>query len=152
MDITPTLDLTLQASSPQIATTEAPPDEAVPATEDDTGAQAADPLQDLPRITDPRQIRILLLGIDQRSETGETGPFRTDTMILLNIDPVRKTVGVLSLPRDLWVNIPNFDPGRINMWQTSSGMPMPIRGAVVQRWRWKLSRQILVYGSINTCQ
>jgi len=113
MDITPTLDLTLQASSPQIATTEAL-QEAVPATQEVAGAQAADPLRDLPRITDPRQIRILLLGIDQRSETGDTGPFRTDTMILLNIDPVRKTVGVLSLPRDLWVNIPNFEPGRIN--------------------------------------
>jgi polyisoprenyl-teichoic acid--peptidoglycan teichoic acid transferase len=74
-----------------------------------------DPAASLPRITDPRQIRILLLGIDQRSETGETGPFRTDTMILMNIDPVRKTVGVLSLPRDLWVDIPNFDPGRINV-------------------------------------
>lgn len=67
-----------------------------------------------PRITDPRQIRILLLGIDQRSATEDAGPFRTDTMILLSIDPVRKTVGVLSLPRDLWVTIPDFAPGRIN--------------------------------------
>lgn len=74
-----------------------------------------DPAGNLPRITDPRQIRILLLGIDQRSDTGEAGPFRTDTMILMNIDPVRKTVGVLSLPRDLWVDIPSFDPGRINV-------------------------------------
>lgn len=73
-----------------------------------------DPSRGLPRITDPRQIRILLLGVDQRSAAGESGPFRTDTMILMNIDPVRKTVGVLSLPRDLWVNIPDFEPGRIN--------------------------------------
>lgn len=80
-----------------------------------TPVPTVDPNADLPRITDPRQIRILLLGIDQRSETGESGPFRTDTMILMNIDPVRKTVGVLSLPRDLWVTIPNFDPGRINV-------------------------------------
>lgn len=63
---------------------------------------------------DPRQVRILLMGIDQRSATGETGPFRTDTMILVNIDPVRKTVGLISLPRDLWVTIPNFQPERIN--------------------------------------
>ena len=73
-----------------------------------------DPGRSLPRITDPRQIRILLLGVDQRSAAEESGPFRTDTMILMNIDPVRKTVGVLSLPRDLWVNIPDFGPGRIN--------------------------------------
>lgn len=80
-----------------------------------TAVPTIDPAAGLPRITDPRQIRILLLGIDQRSDTGDPGPFRTDTMILMNIDPVRKTVGVLSLPRDLWVDIPNFDPGRINV-------------------------------------
>ena len=74
---------------------------------------AAAPI-DLPRITDPRQIRILLMGIDQRSATGENGPFRTDTMMLMNVDPVRKTIGVLSLPRDLWVTIPGYEPSRIN--------------------------------------
>lgn len=63
---------------------------------------------------DPRQVRVLLMGIDQRSATGEQGPFRTDTMILLNMDPVRKTAAVLSFPRDLWVNIPNIGPERIN--------------------------------------
>src|SRR5215218_3634922 len=45
---------------------------------------------------DPRRINILLLGIDQR--TGETGTFRTDTMIVFSVDPVRKTVGMLSIP------------------------------------------------------
>jgi LCP family protein required for cell wall assembly len=69
---------------------------------------------DLPRITDPRQIQILLLGIDQRSATDDPGPFRTDTMMLLNINPVTKSVGVLSLPRDLWVDIPDFGGARIN--------------------------------------
>lgn len=94
---------------------------AVPTRAVSTAAQAPpsltptlEPERGLPRITDPRQIRILLLGIDQRSAAGESGPFRTDTMILMNIDPVRKTVGVLSLPRDLWVSIPDFEPGRIN--------------------------------------
>ena len=79
-----------------------------------TLAPTPDPRSSLPQITDPRQIRILLMGIDQRSATEETGPFRTDTMMLINIDPVRKTAGVLSLPRDLWVNIPDFEPNRIN--------------------------------------
>lgn len=61
---------------------------------------------------DPRRINILLLGIDQR--TGEEGAFRTDTIIVASIDPVRRTVGLLSIPRDLWVPIPGFQPGRIN--------------------------------------
>jgi len=61
---------------------------------------------------DPRRINILLMGIDQRK--GETGEFNTDTMIVFSVDPVRKTVGILSIPRDLWVDIPGSQPSRIN--------------------------------------
>ena len=61
------------------------------------------------------RITILLMGIDQRSATNDPGPFRTDTMILTQIDPIRKTVGVLSIPRDLWVDIPGFLPNKITM-------------------------------------
>ncbi len=72
------------------------------------------PVAALPRITDPRQIQILLLGIDQRSATDDPGPFRTDTMMLININPAQKSVGVLSLPRDLWMEIPDYGGARIN--------------------------------------
>ncbi len=75
---------------------------------------ATQPQLDLPRITDPRALTILLLGIDQRSAAAEQGPFRSDTMILLHVNPAAETVGVLSLPRDLWVEIPGYGPGRIN--------------------------------------
>lgn len=61
---------------------------------------------------DPRRINILLMGIDQRA--GETGEFNTDTMMVFSVDPVRKSVGMLSIPRDLWVEIPGFQPSRIN--------------------------------------
>jgi polyisoprenyl-teichoic acid--peptidoglycan teichoic acid transferase len=63
---------------------------------------------------DPRQIRILLLGMDERRGFTNETAYRTDTIILLTIDPVRKTAGLVSFPRDLWVNIPNFLPGKIN--------------------------------------
>lgn len=64
---------------------------------------------------DPRRFTLLLLGIDQRSGVTEDGPYyRTDTMIVISVDPVRKTAGVLNIPRDLWVNIPGFQQGRIN--------------------------------------
>ena len=79
-----------------------------------TAIPTQSPASELPRITDPRQMHILLMGIDQRSATGDRGPFRTDTMMLLSVNPARKTVGVLSLPRDLYVNIPDFQPDRIN--------------------------------------
>jgi len=61
---------------------------------------------------DPRRFNVLVMGIDQRR--GETGTFRTDTMIIVSVDPVRHQVGMLSIPRDLWVQIPGYQPGRIN--------------------------------------
>lgn len=62
---------------------------------------------------DPRRLNILVMGIDQRAGENDAG-YRTDTMIVVSIDPVRKTVGMLSIPRDLWVDIPGYVPGRIN--------------------------------------
>ncbi|MBN1426830.1 MAG: LCP family protein [Anaerolineae bacterium] len=59
------------------------------------------------------RVNILLLGIDQRLT--EEGPWRTDTMILLTIDPTTKRGGMLSIPRDLWVEIPDHNAyDRIN--------------------------------------
>jgi len=59
------------------------------------------------------RVNLLLMGLDARDwEQGEIP--RTDTMILFTIDPLTKTAGMLSIPRDLWVNIPGFDYGKIN--------------------------------------
>jgi LCP family protein required for cell wall assembly len=59
------------------------------------------------------RVTILVMGLDYRDWEGE-GPSRTDTMMLLTMDPVSRTAGMLSIPRDLWVNIPGFDYGKIN--------------------------------------
>ncbi|MDX1992353.1 MAG: LCP family protein [bacterium] len=74
-----------------------------------------DPLGDIQPWNDPRRVTILLMGIDQRgSEYDRENAHFTDTMILVQIDPVGKRMGVLSIPRDLWVRIPGYDYGRIN--------------------------------------
>jgi LCP family protein required for cell wall assembly len=53
------------------------------------------------------------MGLDYNDwRAGETP--HSDTMMLLTIDPVNKTAAMMSLPRDMWVNIPGFDYGRIN--------------------------------------
>jgi LCP family protein required for cell wall assembly len=71
------------------------------------------PASELPNIAEKKErINILLLGIDQRE--GETGPFRTDTMILVGIDPATNAISMLSIPRDLWVRIPGYGENRIN--------------------------------------
>ncbi len=107
--------------APPLETVATPEPTATPATDSvinqvatATVMPSAEALPGLPRITDPRQMHILLMGIDQRSGTGELGPFRTDTMMLINVNPARRTVGILSLPRDLFVEIPDFGSDRIN--------------------------------------
>lgn len=57
-------------------------------------------------LQNPRRVNVLLLGIDQRE--GEAGPFPTDTIMLLSLDPVGKTGALLSIPRDLWVELPGL--------------------------------------------
>lgn len=58
------------------------------------------------------RVNILLLGIDVRCD--EVGPTRTDTMMVVTLDPVGLSAAALSLPRDLWVEIPGFGVDRIN--------------------------------------
>lgn len=60
------------------------------------------------------RVTILVMGLDYSDWRAGEGPPRTDTMILLTLDPISKTAGMLSIPRDLWVNIPGFDYGKIN--------------------------------------
>jgi LCP family protein required for cell wall assembly len=63
--------------------------------------------------TGKERVNVLLMGIDQRQ--GETDPgYRTDTMIVLTLDPVTLSAGMLSVPRDLWVEIKGFGFNRIN--------------------------------------
>jgi len=59
------------------------------------------------------RVTILVMGLDYRDWEGE-GPSRTDSMMLVTMDPVARTAGMLSIPRDLWVNIPGYDYGKIN--------------------------------------
>ena len=59
------------------------------------------------------RVNVLVMGLDYRDwEEGETP--RTDTMILLTFDPLNKTAGIVSIPRDLWVSIPGFEYAKIN--------------------------------------
>ena len=66
----------------------------------------------LPDWQKKERVNILLLGIDERED--QYGPWRTDTMIVLTLDPESMTAGMLSIPRDLWVPIPGYSENRIN--------------------------------------
>jgi polyisoprenyl-teichoic acid--peptidoglycan teichoic acid transferase len=56
-------------------------------------------------------VTILLMGADQRPKEEAT---RTDAMVLVHLDRKGNMVSMLSLPRDLWVDIPGYGRNRIN--------------------------------------
>ncbi len=75
------------------------------------------------------RINILFIGLDAR-DIGQVGPPRSDTLMLITIDPISKTAGMLSIPRDMWVNIPGFGYNRINTgYFSGEGAKLPGGGA-----------------------
>lgn len=59
------------------------------------------------------RVTILIMGLDYDDTEARKTP-RTDSMMIASLDPQTLTAGVMSIPRDTWVNIPGFDYGKIN--------------------------------------
>jgi LCP family protein required for cell wall assembly len=59
----------------------------------------------------PQQVNILFMGADYRKGQGH---WRTDSIIVVTVDPVKGSIRLLSIPRDLWVHIPGYGSERIN--------------------------------------
>ena len=58
---------------------------------------------------------ILLLGSDHRKSTSsDATDRRSDTLLLVRLDPKRKTISMLSFPRDLYVPIPGHGTAKLN--------------------------------------
>jgi LCP family protein required for cell wall assembly len=62
---------------------------------------------------EPSAQTILLIGSDRRWSGGNGA--RSDTIILVRIEPPRHRIALLSIPRDLYVAIPGHGHDRINM-------------------------------------
>ncbi len=61
------------------------------------------------------RITVLVMGLDYGDWSADrSGPSHTDTMILLTLDPLSMTAGMMNVPRDLWVNVPDFGYYKIN--------------------------------------
>ncbi len=60
------------------------------------------------------RVTLLLMGLDYRDWLADEGAPRTNSMMLLTLDPIARTAGMMSIPRDLWVDIPGFEHNRIN--------------------------------------
>lgn len=77
----------------------------------------------------PRRQNILLLGVDSNGADSDLWVgTRTDTIILLNIDPRTKTVNALSIPRDSKVFLPGgMGTQKINAAHAIGGVKMTVK-------------------------
>ena len=76
------------------------------------------------------RVNILVMGLDARDWEASQGPPKTDSMMVFTIDPVTKTAGMFSIPRDLWIDIPGFGYDKINTaYQLGEGARLPGGGA-----------------------
>lgn len=73
----------------------------------------------------PNAQNILLLGSDNRETEGEKYG-RSDTLMLVHIDPQQNFVSVLSIPRDLRVEIPGYGKQKINAAYAFKGAELSI--------------------------
>jgi LCP family protein required for cell wall assembly len=70
-------------------------------------------------------MNILILGIDNRGWEMK----RSDSMILVHADPSNNYLSVLSLPRDLWVEVPGQGMRKLNFAFANGGAPLAIQTA-----------------------
>jgi LCP family protein required for cell wall assembly len=66
------------------------------------------------------RVRILLMGADKRAR--DQG--RSDTLLVLSINPETKRAAVLGIPRDLKVDIPGYGRDKINHSYAFGGVPL----------------------------
>ncbi len=80
-----------------------------------------------------RPVSILLLGTDTGA-LGRNYKGRTDTMMIMTLNPKTKTTTIVSLPRDMKVNLPDYpsdSPAKINAAYTFGGVKESVK--VVQK-------------------
>jgi LCP family protein required for cell wall assembly len=91
--------------APPAGATALPQQTAAPSPEADAApAQLPDPLR--------QPFNVLLVGVDKRASPEEG--VRSDTLIVVHVNPEARTASMLSIPRDTVVNIPNAGLAKIN--------------------------------------
>ena len=69
---------------------------------------------------------LLLVGVDHRYGEGHT-PGNTDTMMLVRINDKSSTINMLSIPRDIQVNVPGYGAQKINAAYSEGGPTLLIK-------------------------
>jgi LCP family protein required for cell wall assembly len=82
-------------------------------------------------------MNVLIIGSDSRGNareeaahtlaTGESSDHRSDVLMLVHVPADRRTVQVVSIMRDLWVDIPGYGASKINAGLQVGGIPMTVQ-------------------------
>ncbi|MCL4509274.1 MAG: LCP family protein [Chloroflexi bacterium] len=80
----------------------------------------------LPSLTRQQRVNFLLLGSDTDLKFAPN-QYLTQSMILVTVDPKTHTVGMLSIPRDLWIDIPGYGFGKIQIAYEIGGIALARR-------------------------
>jgi LCP family protein required for cell wall assembly len=76
-----------------------------------------------PPLDSKQRINVLLLGSDNDQKFAQDAVL-SQTMIVVSIDPAKRQVTLLSLPRDLWVAIPGHASAKIDLAYKEGGAPL----------------------------
>jgi len=87
------------------------------------GRVAGAPAPTAPPLDSKQRINILLLGSDN-DQKFQGNALLSQTMIVVSIDPSTHQVTMLSLPRDLWVEIPGHPSAKIDLAYAQGGAPL----------------------------
>jgi LCP family protein required for cell wall assembly len=103
-------------------------------------------------VADNGRLTILLMGVDTRGQAvGDAS--RSDVIMLVTIDPASQSAAMLSIPRDLYVPLPNLDrQDRINTayyYGTTYNLPGGGGGYAMQTIGWNLGVPIERYAVID---
>ena len=90
---------------------------------DEAAIAAAD--NEVDRPIPNRPMNILLIGSDKSTVPGDPG--RSDTQMLVRLDPETKSISMLSLPRDLRVDIPDHGYDKMNAAYSYGGPALVIK-------------------------
>lgn len=94
------------------------------------------PPEPIPELA-PGDMNILIIGSDSRGNareqaaqtlaTGESQDHRSDALMVVHVPADHRTIQVVSIMRDLWVNIPGYGASKINAGLQVGGIPMTVR-------------------------
>jgi LCP family protein required for cell wall assembly len=102
--------------------------------------QQAESAASVAAASDTQAFTVLLLGSDNDSKF--KGGVLTQSMILVRVDPSTKQAVMLSIPRDLWVQLPNGSMGKIDQASGYGGLTAAVAaveenfGIHVDDWAW----------------